>query len=121
MRKLPRRGSLLLANNTSAASACPRYEHCSAAFCPLIGGVHVKGDRTCFWLREAVKPGGRAKIAAACAKNVARAILAHARKLLSQCGSLGDELRRAARHGSQIDAGRRLRAWRGEPLAEVRP
>lgn len=104
-RQTPRTSDL----NPALAFICPRYLSCNAGFCPAIGGTHVKGEVICLWLREAVKTAGRAKIGAACAGNLAEAVLVAAQRLLTQRCALADELRRAARHGSQIESGHRLR------------
>lgn len=37
---------------------CPRFASCSAALCPAIGGVHLKGEQVCAWLLESRKVGG---------------------------------------------------------------
>jgi hypothetical protein len=92
------------------AASCPRYERCSAAFCPALGGKHLPGERVCLQLREAVKTAGAAKIRTALPESLAEAVLRHARHLLSAPGALGDELRRAAATRSKVEAGRQLLA-----------
>jgi hypothetical protein len=96
-------------NLSSLAASCPRYERCSAAYCPAIGGRHLPGERVCLQLREAVKAGGKAKIRTALAGELAEAVLRHAGRLLTQRGALADELRRASATPSKADAGRQLR------------
>jgi hypothetical protein len=92
------------------ALGCQRYASCSAGFCPAIGGVHRKSEPVCLWLREAVKSPARSKIGTAYARNLAEVVSMAAAHLLTQRGALAEELRRAARHGSQTDSGRRLQA-----------
>jgi len=96
--------------DSSLAYSCPRYAACSAAFCPAIGGRHLKDEPVCAWLREGVKPGGRAILEGALAGNLAEAVLGAARHSLSAPGALGRELRRAAELGSKLESGRHLQA-----------
>jgi hypothetical protein len=91
------------------ATLCPHFERCCAAYCPAAGGTHLKGEPVCLWLRESVKPGGRAKITAALRGNLAEVILSSASRLLSARGPLADELRRASKLGSKVDCMRRIR------------
>jgi hypothetical protein len=96
--------------NSGAAFGCPRYERCSAAFCPALGGKHLTGERVCLQLREAVKRHGAAKIRTALPGDLAGVVLRHARRLLCAPGALGDELRRASATPSKVEAGRQLLA-----------
>jgi len=49
-----------------APDFCPKYEKCSANICPLDRDwklrSHLKGEPTCFYLREYVKQGGIARL-----------------------------------------------------------
>lgn len=46
-------------NGWSTPTACPKYDRCSANICPLDAEwrkrTHLKGERVCFYLTEAVK------------------------------------------------------------------
>jgi hypothetical protein len=46
---------------------CPKFNTCSAPICPLDRGwrraVHLPGERTCYYLRCAVKPGEADRLA----------------------------------------------------------
>src|SRR5207302_989473 len=90
------------------ARSCPRFERCSAGYCPAAGGVHLKDEPVCAWLREAVKNDGRAKIEGALAGDLAQVVLRDVRRLISTGGALGRELRRASASPSKIESGRRL-------------
>lgn len=99
------------------ALGCPRYERCSAAYCPVLGGKHLPSEPVCALMREAVKNGGEARLRADIRGELLERVLRAARRLIRTHGALGRELRRAAQHGSQIEAGRRLQAAH---LVEVR-
>ena len=35
---------------------CPRWDSCSANYCPINGGsFHLRGEATCYYMREALK------------------------------------------------------------------
>ena len=35
---------------------CPRWDGCSANYCPIDGGnLHLRGEATCYYMREALK------------------------------------------------------------------
>ena len=35
---------------------CPRWDSCSANYCPINGGkVHLRGEATCYYMREVLK------------------------------------------------------------------
>jgi hypothetical protein len=99
------------------AELCPRFERCSAAYCPAAGGVHLKDERVCLYLREAVKRGGTAKIRGALPEKLAEAVLRDALRLLAGRGALSDALRRASRLGSKVDRGQRMHQMRGDGTA----
>ena len=102
---------------TAAGYLCPRFERCSAAFCPGIGGSHGPGDPVCFYLREAVKEGGYARVEGALHQDLAESVLRYASALISQSGPLARALRHASKTGSSMERGRRamrrLRATAG--------
>lgn len=87
---------------------CPRFERCNASFCPGLGGKHLPGEAVCFWLREAVKGGGDARVRNTLKAELAEVVVDTAKRLLSEKGQLSRELRRASTSGSQIDSGLRL-------------
>ena len=91
-----------------AAPVCPRFDHCGAAHCPVVGGKHLPSEPTCPLLRLAVKHGAEARFLADIPSNLAEVVLQDARRLLSTACALGRELRRASRHGSQAAQAERL-------------
>jgi hypothetical protein len=104
-------------------SICPRYGGCAAGYCPAIGGRHLPNEPVCALLREAVKTDAEARLRADIPGNLLERVLRDARRLIRTGGALGRELRRAARHGSQIESGRRLQReiTHASPRAAVQP
>lgn len=99
---------------------CPWYDKCSAPLCPLDpewrGRKHLQGERVCYFLREAVKDGARARFEA----TANAPIFAAASQMLSEQENLGayvrQRLRDAAQAESRLDAAKRLAALtRGRP------
>ena len=42
--------------NQIEKNQCPRWDSCSANYCPIYGGnVHLRGEATCYYMREALK------------------------------------------------------------------
>jgi hypothetical protein len=96
--------------NPDPAYLCPKFESYNAAFCPGLGGRHLPGEPVCLYLREAVKPGGEARVRASIPSQLAEAVLSHASELITSTGDIAIKLRCAALRGSQIEQGARLRA-----------
>jgi hypothetical protein len=94
------------------ALGCPRFERCNCGFCPALGGAHLKDEPVCAWLREAVKPGGRAILEGALPGNLAEVVLGIAPSLLRARTALGRALRKAATGTSKVQSGQRLQAAR---------
>jgi len=43
-------------NQIQQTNQCPRWDSCSANYCPIDGGnVHLRGEATCHYMREALK------------------------------------------------------------------
>jgi hypothetical protein len=43
-------------NQIQQPNQCPRWDNCSANYCPIYGGnVHLRGEATCYYMREALK------------------------------------------------------------------
>ena len=43
-------------NQIQQTNQCPRWGSCSANYCPIDGGnVHLRGEATCHYMREALK------------------------------------------------------------------
>jgi len=42
--------------NPIQTNQCPRWDGCSANYCPIDGGnVHLRDEATCYYMREALK------------------------------------------------------------------
>lgn len=89
--------------------SCPRYERCNAPLCPALGGHHMDGEPICFYMREAVKDGGEARVRAAATRELADLVLGMANALLPTEGPLPRALRKAAATGSKIEQGKNLK------------
>lgn len=87
---------------------CPKWEGCNAAFCPAVGGLHLRGERVCLYLREAVKTGGEARVRGTLPRELAEAVLRTAQERILGRDALGMALKAASRTGSKLESGRRL-------------
>lgn len=88
--------------------ACPKWECCNAAFCPAVGGLHLRGERVCLYLREAVKTDGEARVRATLPGELAEVVLRSAQERILGRDALGEALKRASWTSSKLEAGRRL-------------
>jgi len=100
---------------------CPKFATCNAPVCPLGGDWrrtrHLRGERTCLYLREGAKPGGEARIRALLPPELADPILEAYRELVTsqQCtgaNGFSDLLRKlqaASTCGSKLEAGDKLK------------
>lgn len=95
---------------------CPRFSACNAPVCPLwpesLEGPHRRGDDVCRYLMEAVKSSGAEVLRGSLSTPLAEAVLAAVPVAMSLGGDLSRRLRRAEKHGSQIDSIARARASR---------
>jgi hypothetical protein len=94
--------------DSKLAALCPHFDHCSAGFCPALGGRHLKGEPVCVWLREAVKTGSAAALNDRIPSVLAETVLREADRIMDTACGLRWELQRAARHGSQRAQAERL-------------
>ncbi len=85
---------------------CPKYDRCSAPACPLwdINTTHLKGERVCFYLREYVKQGGRAKLLGVLPREMVNQIAEVLPVIISRHSDIKKQLNRSALTGSKIDA-----------------
>jgi hypothetical protein len=117
-----------LARELALAQRCPRFERCSAAVCPLLpsSGGHGRGERICPYLREAVKPGGEARLRCSLPEEVARTIVEAIPRVIALHGAIARALRRASVQGSKLDAAAKAREsvarqpLRPAPHADIR-
>ncbi len=98
---------------------CPRFDHCSANICPLDPDWrlrnHLKGERSCAFLREVIKPGGRARLRGIVPREIAEKVSEVLPDVLSRYGHLRRALRRAAKRPSRL--GRRVAGEKGGRVA----
>ena len=105
---------------------CPRFDACSAAFCPLGApdgngaGLHKPGDAVCIFLREYGKTGGPERIAARLCPEQLAVFNTSVEKILVAGGDIARRLKRAAKHLSRLESGRRLRRRYGAPSRRPR-
>lgn len=87
-----------LARELELAQRCPRFEKCSVPICPLMpsAGRHLHGERICPYLREAVKPGGEARLRCYLPEDVARSISLAVPRVIALHGAIARALRRAS-------------------------
>jgi len=73
--------------------SCPKYEACNAPVCPLWPDWRklsfLKGDRTCFYLREVGKAGGEQRVRARLPENLATPIVEVCREIVTQARNTG--------------------------------
>jgi hypothetical protein len=85
---------------------CSKFDGCNAPICPLgdyLRGRHLPGERVCLWLREAVKPGGMARITQAATEQVATAVAEALPAIIASSGAdLRHKLAEASRCGSKL-------------------
>lgn len=89
-----------------AARRCPRFDSCNAPICPLDDwrrAQHLHGERICLWLREAVKPGGMARIAHAATDEIAATVAEALPAIMaSSSADLRHKLAEACLSGSKL-------------------
>lgn len=101
---------------------CPHFERCNAPLCPLArGGSHVRDEPVCFYLREAVKAGGEARVRAALPSHLAEPVLAAARDMFVPHSVLHRQLQRAAKQASKLAIGAALREANKKRSRSERP
>ncbi len=95
-------------------TTCPRFGSCSAPVCPLfphsLAGPHVRGDKVCPHLLEAVKSGGGVRLSCYLPEDLTRAVVASLPLAITLGGDIARALRRASGSGSRIEAAAKARA-----------
>ena len=88
------------------AARCPRFDSCNAPICPLDPdwrrAQHLKGEPVCLWLREAVKPGGIARIATAAAGDIADTVAEALPAIMASSSDIRHKLSAASLSGSKL-------------------
>ena len=91
---------------------CQKFEHCAAPICPLDKHVfyrdHLKGERTCLYLREYAKAGFTAISEGRIPQNIGRYVELVYPVLIQRYAPLKKQLKRASLSNSKIQQCRRL-------------
>lgn len=99
---------------------CPRFDSCNAPICPLDDwqrAQHLPGEAVCLWLREAVKPGGIARIATTAAADIADTVAAALPAIMASSSDIRHKLTAASRSGSKLASMHAAREQLGRPAA----
>jgi hypothetical protein len=89
---------------------CPRFDGCSAPVCPLYGAMdHLRGEPICAFMLEAVKPGGEERLRSVLPVELAESIMEFIPEAREASPDIARRLKRAAKQGSKLDSGRRLK------------
>lgn len=103
-----------IAQKLTFAESCPKFQGCSAAYCPALGpGKHFKGEPVCSYLLESVKEGGQARLRGHLPKELTDAIINAGLRLFNSTGPLKKPLERAAKQTSRMESMRRAAEFRG--------
>lgn len=85
---------------------CPKWDGCSCPVCPLAPEwrqhKHLPGERICLWLRELVKPDGRATVDRALGEEAALTVAEAAPDIMARWSDIRHKLRQASRQGSKL-------------------
>jgi len=85
---------------------CPKFHTCSANICPLDKvwrkRTHLKGERVCFLLCEAVKPHAEAIFRGVGRSNLRSAIVEVMPEITARWGDIRRALQRASKTGSRM-------------------
>ena len=105
-----------LAAKLAVAETCPKWNQCSAAYCPALGprlgGKPYAGERVCSYLLESVKDGGQARLRASLPSLLAEAVVKDSLRLRNSAGVLQKPLERASKLGSRMESMRRAAGFR---------
>lgn len=104
------------------AARCPKYSNCSAPICPLDNwqrAQHLRGERVCLLLREAVKPGGGLLLVRAVGQQLASTVADALPEIEASSSDIRHKLSAAAVTGSKIAGGDALRGRAQQSLAET--
>ncbi len=98
------------------AMRCPKFERCSAAYCPAmgprLGGKHYKGESVCSYLLESVKPDGQTRLRGYLPAELADPVIRDGLRFLNSTGPLQKPLKRASKQGSRMESVKRASASR---------
>ncbi len=87
---------------------CPKYDKCSANICPLDRDwkqrTHLKGEPVCFYLREYVKSGGKARLRGYIPREMVNRIAVALPEIKARYADIKRRLNRSAQNSPKIDA-----------------
>jgi len=85
---------------------CPKFEKCNAPVCPLHDGhtTHLKGEPVCFYLREYVKQGGKAKLRGVLPGEMVDRLGKVLPEVVARHSDINKQLKQSALTGSKMDA-----------------
>jgi len=88
------------------ACDCPKFDKCNAPVCPLsdIATAHLRGEPICFYLREYVKQGGKARLRGYVSGKMLDRLDVVLPEILARHGDIRRRLNISAQTGSKINA-----------------
>jgi len=110
-----------MAAKLALAATCPKWTRCSAAYCPAIGGKHLKGERVCPYLMESVKAFGLTRLREHLPMPLADVVIREGVRQLNSTGPLQKPLERASKQGSRMESMARAAGFRASPNENLRP
>lgn len=81
---------------------CPRWHSCNAAFCPFGGGSHLKGEATCYYLREFYKENAKANFENASLSHIYIDMVELAPEAIAQSIHIRKEVEKASKTKSRL-------------------
>jgi hypothetical protein len=89
--------------------------------CPLIGigGTHLRGEQVCFFLKEAVKAGGEARLKWYLPEHLAQEVVEAIPAAKALHGDIARQLKRASVQGSKLDGAAHARQVKAELRAST--
>lgn len=106
-----------IAEKLTFAESCPKFQRCSAAYCPALGpglgGKHLKGEKVCSYLLESMKDGGQPRLRGCLPTGLADAVIRDGLRLLNSTGPLKKALARASKQESRMASMERAASFRG--------
>ena len=92
-----------MAERLTLAETCPKFNRCSAPYCPALGGKHLYGERVCHYLMESVKAGGPARIRTVLPAALADTVAMESLRRINSTGALRVALQRASKSQSRME------------------
>ncbi len=87
-------------------SNCPKFDKCNAPICPLdanhLQGCHLDGEKVCYYLTQAAKPGTEAILRGALPQGMLEVIREATPGIVSRWGRIRRVLERASRTQTRL-------------------